>query len=159
MRNNQGSLQKAREYAFLLLKFRQRSRKEIYERLKKKKFGEEIINETISFLKLKGFIDDRLFAKAWIESRIKKPLGLRKIRQELNLKGIDKQIIDSEISEIKEKYAEEEVVGKIINKRLGRLKGIDPNRAKIRLYSYLLRRGFSPEIVIDTITRICEHTS
>ena len=87
-----------------MLKFRQRSRKEIYDRLKKKKFDEEIINETISFLKNKGFIDDQLFAKAWIESRIKKPLGLRKIRQELNLKGIDKQIIDSQIGEIKEKY-------------------------------------------------------
>ncbi len=152
-------MQKARGYAFLLLKFRQRSRKEIYERLKKKKFDEEIINETISFLKNKGFIDDQLFAKAWIESRIKKPLGLRKIRQELNLKGIDKQIIDSQIGEIKEKYSEEEVVGEIAKKRLSRLKGIDPDNAKRRLYSYLLRRGFSSEIVIDTITRLCKRTS
>jgi len=143
----------------LLLKFRQRSRKEIYERLKIKRFDEQVINETLTFLKTRGFIDDELFARAWIESRIKKPLGLRKIRQELNLKGIDKQIIDSQIGEIKEKYPEEEIVGKIVKKRLIRLKGIDPNNAKRRLYSYLLRRGFSPEIVTDTITRLCKHIS
>ena len=45
MRNKEELLQKAREYAFLLLKFRLRSEKEIYSRLKQKKFAEEIHEE------------------------------------------------------------------------------------------------------------------
>lgn len=152
MKNNREALQKARDYAFLLLKFRLRSEKEICQRLKKKRFDEEIIRDTVSFLKDKGFIDDNLFAKTWIESRIKKPLGLRKIRQELNLKGIDKEIIDTQISEIKKDYCEQDLVKKIAKVRLSKLKDIEPRSAKRRVYAYLLRRGFSPEIIIDALS-------
>jgi len=148
------AIQKAREYCFLLLKFRLRSEKELNLRLKKKKFSEEIIEETLSFLKGKGFIDDNLFAKAWIESRIKKPLGLRRLRQELSLKGIAKEIIDSRIAQIKKVYCEEPLVERIAKDRLTKLKDIEPRLAKRRVYAYLLRRGFSPEIVTDAINQL-----
>jgi regulatory protein len=151
--NNVDYLGKAKNYAFLLLKFRLRSEKEIYERLKRKKFAEEIIRQTLSFLKDKGFIDDRLFAKNWAESRIKKPLGLRRIRAELKLKGIDKEIIDSEISRIKQDYSEVVLVEKIAKARFDKSKGIEPQNAKRRVYAYLLRRGFSPDVVIDVLNQ------
>ena len=156
---NTAPLQKARNYAFLLLKFRLRSEKELYQRLKRKKFEEGVIRETLSFLKDKAFIDDRLFTKAWIESRIKRPLGLRRIRKELNLKGIPREIIDSEIIATKENYREEDVVDRIALQKFGQLKGIAPDKAKRRLYAYLLRRGFSPEIVMDAVNQLCKRTS
>lgn len=151
-------LQKAKNYAFLLLKFRLRSEKELYSRLKKKKFPEQIIKETILFLKDKGFIDDKVFAKTWIESRLKRPLGLKRIKTELNLKGIDKEIIESSIDEIKNSYSEVEIVTGIAQKRLSRLKGIEPAIAKRRLYTYLLRRGFSGEVVTDVVNQLCKQT-
>ena len=150
-------LQRAKNYAFLLLKFRLRSEKEIYQRLKKKKFPEGIIQETLFFLRDKKFIDDNFFAKTWIESRLKKPLGLRRIKQELKLKGLDKEIIDSQIGEIKKGYSEQEIVIKVARQRLSKLKGIEPVKAKSRVYGYLLRRGFSPEIVIDVLNQ--SHTA
>ena len=149
-------LQKTRDYAFLLLKFRPRSENEIRQRLKKKKFNSEIIESTVSFLKDKGFIDDNYFAKTWIESRIKKPLGIRRLKAELSIKGINKEIIDTQINEIKKSYPEEDIVGGIAQDRLNKLKGCDPQKAKQRVYAYLLRRGFSPETVIDTLTKIKE---
>ena len=60
--------------------------------------------------------------------------------------------------EIKKKYPEEEIVEKVAKERLNRLKGLDPVSVKRRLYSYLLRRGFSPEIVNDIVMRLCKHT-
>ncbi len=156
--NNIELLQKAKSYAFLLLKFRLRSEKEIYARLKKKKFAEGVIKEAVLFLKAKGFIDDELFAKAWIESRLKKPLGLRRIRRELNLKGIDKEIIESRISAVKDSYAEENIVTQVAQERFNRLKGLDPDKSKRRVYAYLLRRGFSLEAVIDAISHLCKQT-
>ena len=146
--------QKARGYAFLLLKFRQRSENEIRQRLKKKKFNSEIIESTVSFLKDKGFIDDNYFAKTWIESRIKKPLGIRRLKAELSIKGINKEIIDTQINEIQKSYAEEDIVGGIARGRLNKLKGIDPQKAKQRVYAYLLRRGFSPQVVIGCLNQI-----
>lgn len=155
-RRNTDSLQKAKNYAFLLLKFRLRSEKEIYARLKKKKFDDRIIKETLLFLKDKGFINDNYFAKAWIESRIKRPLGLRRIKEELRLKGIDKDIIDSQLGEILKGYSEEEIVAEITKKKFDKLKGVEPQKAKRRLYAYLLHRGFSPEIVIDVLNQLTQ---
>lgn len=148
------TLAKAREYAFLLLKFRLRSEKEVYGRLKKKKFEEKVIKETLSFLKDKDFINDTPFAKSWIESRLRKPLGLRRIRQELVLKGIKKEIIDRQLEVVKENYPEDELVGRIAKEKLDKLKGIEPQKAKKRIYSYLLRRGFSAQAVIEAMNNL-----
>ena len=144
---------KAKNYAFLLLKFRPRSEKEIGERLKRKKFDTEVIRETILFLKENGFVDDSYFAKVWLESRIKRPLGLKKLRAELRQKGVDKEIIDSQIEEISKGYCEEDVVLKLAKDRLNKLKGVEPVKAKRRLFEYLLRRGFSTEVIIDIVNR------
>lgn len=145
---------KAKNYAFLLLKFRPRSEKEIFERLKKKRFNLEIIQKTLSFLKDKGFVDDKYFTKAWVESRIKKPLGLRRLKEELKIKGVAQEIIDSQINESKQDYSESDIVRKIAKDRLQRIKGINPQKAKQRIYAYLLRRGFSPEAAIDAINQL-----
>lgn len=137
----------------MLLKFRLRSEKELRQRLENKKFNTQIIERTISFLKDKRFINDGEFAKAWVQSRIKKPLGIRRLKAELIIKGIDKVIIDKRINEIKNNYLEDEIVAKIAKDRLDKLKGCDPQKAKKRVYAYLLRRGFSPETIIDALNK------
>lgn len=155
MKNSESDLlEKAKNYCFLLLKFRLRSEKELYNRLKRKKFDEVIIEKILNLLKDKGFIDDNYLAAAWIESRIKKPLGLRRLRQELGLKGIDKQTIDIELEKIKNNYSEENVVSGLLREQLKKLKGIDPQKARRRIYAYLLRRGFSPETIINTMNQL-----
>ncbi|MDD2680002.1 MAG: regulatory protein RecX [Candidatus Omnitrophica bacterium] len=148
------SFDKARDYAFLLLKFRLRSENELAQRLKLKKIPAETIKEVISFLKEKKFIDDNIFASAWINSRLKRPLGLRRIRQELRQKGVAKEIIEEQAAKLKD-YSEDKTVLDLAKGRLSRLKGIDPLSAKRRVYAFLLRRGFSPEIVIDTLNQLC----
>lgn len=153
MDKNKETLEKARNYAFLLLKFRLRSENELRQRLKNKKFNPEIIQKTISYLKEKGFLDDAYFARAWIESRIKKPLGLRRLRQELKLKGIAAEIIENSINETKENYVEEDIVRGIIKDKFNKIRDIDPQKAKRRIYAYLLRRGFSPETVTNVISQ------
>jgi len=145
--------ERARDYAFLLLKFRLRSENELFQRLKRKQIPEETIKEVISFLKEKRFIDDNVFTKAWLNSRLKRPLGLRRIKQELRQKGVDKEIIEQEAAKLKD-YSEAEIVLDLAKKRLNRLKGVEPDSAKRRLYAFLLRRGFSPGVVKDTINEL-----
>jgi len=137
-----------------LLKFRLRSADELAKRLKHKKFPEETTKRVISFLKEKRFIDDTLFAKAWLDSRLKKSLGLRRIRQELKLKGVDKEIVEEQINNIKS-YSETETVSEIAKERLIKLRGIEQRSAKAKVYGYLIRRGFAPEIVVDTLNQLC----
>lgn len=143
--------QEAREYAFLLLKFRLRSENELASRLRQKKFPEEIIRDTICFLKDKQFIDDRIFAKGWAASRLKRPFGLRRIRQELVQKGLGKEIIEETFAQAKEGYSEDSIVRQLAEQRFSKLKSIEPLKAKARVYAYLIRRGFSPDVVSDIV--------
>lgn len=137
----------------MLLKFRLRSEKELAERLKKKKFAENIIQETIGFLKERGFLDDEAFARAWFESRLRRPLGLRRLERELETKGIDKEIIQQQIGEVKKGYSEEEIVRDLAKARLKKLKDIEPQKARVRIFGYLIRRGFSTDIIIDVLNQ------
>lgn len=138
----------------MLLKYRPRSEKEMCLRLKKKKFDEGAIRQTLVFLKEKSFLNDADFARAWIASRLKRPLGLNRIKWELKQKGIDRQIIDTLIREIKEHYPEKDIVAGIVQERMERLKDIDPRKVKRRIFSYLLRRGFSSDVVTQAIAGI-----
>ncbi len=149
------SSKKVLEYAFLLLKFRLRSEKELADRLLRKKFSASLVKQTVSFLKEKRFIDDRVFAKAWVSSRLGKPMGVRRLIQELRLKGIEKKLIDEAIAEqSRQGYDEAATVREIVESRAPRLKGLEPKVIKNRLYAYLVRRGYSPEVIIDELSRI-----
>ena len=147
------SPEKAKEYAFLLLKFRLRSEKELLGRLKQKGFSEESSQDTVNFLKDKQFIDDRVFARGWVASRLKRPFGLRRIRQELARKGLDKQVIEEALIQAKEEYDEAGIVRQLAEQRFSKLKGIEPLKAKQRVYAYLMRRGFSPDLIGDVVNR------
>jgi regulatory protein len=155
----QDPFEKAREYAFLLLKFRLRSEEELYSRLKSKKFPDNVIKNTIKFLKDKQFINDPTFAKAWADSRIKKGLGLRRVREELRIKGVGRVLIDSTILEIEKNYSESSIIKDIAEERLNRLKGVEPYKRKQRVYAYLLRRGFLPETITDILNQLCSRAN
>ena len=96
-------IKEARDYAFLLLSYRARSCQEITERLLRKKYEREIIQEVVEELKRLHYLDDRAFAIEWVESRLKEKRGKILIRRELLKKGIEKEVIDDSISESFEK--------------------------------------------------------
>ena len=148
------SPEKAKEYAFLLLKFRLRSERELLGRLKQKGFSEELSQDTVNFLKDKQFIDDRVFAKGWVSSRLKRPFGLRRIKQELVQKGLDKEIIEETFVQAKEDYDEGSIVRQLAEQRFSRLEGIETIKAKQRVYAYLMRRGFSPDLIVAVINKL-----
>lgn len=154
MRTKKNSIEGALGYAFLLLKFRLRSEKEIRGRLVKRKIDPQIINKVVDFLKSKNFIDDQLFAKSWIRSRLKRPLGMRRLMQELKLKGVDQAIIESQIKKAQKDYSESEVVKKLADEKFRKIKGVDRYKAKQRIYRYLHYRGFSSGIISEVLRHL-----
>jgi regulatory protein len=136
-----------------------RSEKELSERLIRKKFPKDVVSKVVSFLKEKRFLDDKVFAKIWVNTRLNQPLGFRRIRQELKLKGIENEVIEGRIEEARKNYSEEEIVKDLASLRLSKLKSIEPVKARNRTFAYLIRRGFSPEIIIDVLNSICKQIS
>lgn len=149
-------LASARNYVWRLIAFCQRSEREIRDRLKIKEYEPKIVEEVAAYFKDLGYINDKEFARSWIESRLAKPLGLRVIREELKKKGIEEEIIDSLLKEKKPAGDESAIVEKLAEKYLNTLKRKEGTvqRIKPKLYGYLIRRGFSPDIVTETISRI-----
>ena len=154
MENKQAALEKARAYAFLLLKFRPRSSQEISDRLKQKKYPSSVTKETVEFLKEKKFLNDAQFAGLWINSRLNCAMGFNRIRNELALKGIDKKIIDSSLGKIAKEYSEGKVVKELAQARMARLKNIEPLKAKKSVFGYLARRGFDLETIMDVLEQL-----
>jgi len=153
-RNKKCPSDQARNYAFLLLKFRPRSISEITARLKAKRYNPLVIKETVDFLKEKKILNDTQFARAWIDSRLNCAMGFNRIRSELALKGIDKKVVDHALADIKDEYSESKVVKELAEKRITRLKDIEPARAKKRVFGYLARRGFNLETITDVLEQL-----
>ncbi len=122
------------------------------QRLKQKEYSDDVIQGTIGFLKEKRLVDDEDFSRLWCESRLRVPLGLRRIRRELSAKGIDKEIIDACISRIQEEYSESETVVRLAREKFEKIKKDAPEAARKRVYAYLIRRGFSPDAVTDAVS-------
>ncbi|MCX5712549.1 MAG: regulatory protein RecX [Candidatus Omnitrophica bacterium] len=147
-------LLKAKNYAFLLLKYRLRSTEEIRDRLKRKKFSAQAIEATIKDLSASRFLDDEAFAKAWIEYRLNNKIGIRRLRVELGTFGIPKETVSRQLESIKDDYNEEEIIQRVIKQKVRKLASPVDLTAKRRIYAYLLRRGFSPEVVSDNIKQL-----
>ena len=158
-RSSAGLLEAAKNYAFLLLKFRLRSEQELRSRMKQKKYPPEVISATIDFLKEKSFIDDTIFTRAWLESRLKRSIGLRRVKNELKLKGVNAALIEQSIAATKGTYLEDEVVADLIRNKARALKGLDAQKAKQRMYAFLIRRGFSPDVIVDNLNQILKDES
>lgn len=142
---------KAKDYCFKLFKYRLRSEKEIRDRLKKRRFSSQIIENLIVYLKSLNYINDSLFTKSWIEARIKKPFGLERIIYELKDKGISEEIIQEEIQKIRKDYSESDRAKRLAQEKFKSQPRIDPEKLKRRVYSFLLRRGFSPEVIYEVL--------
>lgn len=146
-----------RNYVFRLLSARPRGEKELRQRLAFRGFDPEITEELTNYFKKLNLINDREFARAWIENRLNKPLGFKAIIKELRQKGIREEIIAELIEQKKASFDELTAVRELAERRWARLKSSNKPKESLKsqLYAYLVRRGFPNEIVCDTVKKIC----
>lgn len=138
-------LQKALQYAFLLLRYRDRSEREIIQRLQRKGFDAETSNQACGYLKEKGFVDDARFAGYLKRTAVEqKHLGRKGVVYFLLSKGISREIIDG-ISGDEDEYLETARI--YAGKKIKQLEGLDRVAVKKRLWAALARKGYSPEII------------
>jgi len=141
------SAEHALKYSFTLLAYRDRSEKELYERLLHKGFSEKVVIDTVSCLIGKGLIDDLRFAEALKRDAIeRKFLGQRGIRNYLVGKGISGEMADAFSGD---DDVELYTAIKFVDKKMRRIQITDEDRLKRKLMGMLARRGFS----FDTIDK------
>ena len=160
MANESEQFKKAKEYAFLLLKFRPRSINEFKEKLKRHGYSEEITDELIKDFKKRGLLDDSKFAKLWIEDRMHiKPMGKLKLKLELEGKGINEEDINGAFDKLSADTNEYETAKGLAQKRLGQLGNLDRITIKRRIFEFLKRRGFSYDVVVRVTREVLDNES
>ncbi len=109
-------------------------------------FGDDTIQEVISRLVEKGYLDDQKFAEYYVENRfVKKGISQKRLRMELIKKGVARSIIDDVLDSTTRN--DEEEIKKIIAKKRARYDND-------KLIQYLVRQGFdyalSKNLVLET---------
>lgn len=141
--------------ALRFLKIRPRSIGELKEKLRLKGFSKDEIEITVLDLTASGLLDDRAFTKSWINYRLARPFGFRRIIGELKDKGIDPQTIEQAIAEVKGSVNVEDVVMDLAQRRWQRLPAaLDPAKKKKRVLDFLLRRGFDADAVLRVLKKL-----
>lgn len=149
------TIDRARQYGYLLLRYRPRSVKEFYQRLIKKGFADETANKVIEEFKRRGLLDDKKFAEVWVSERISlKPAGKSLIKRELKIKGINSELIDRALEGAKPFYDEQKIAKELAEKRFRILGKLEKQKKKRRVYAYLARRGFSSDAIWKAINEI-----
>ena len=142
--------------AVMLLAAKPRSVKELRERLLEKEWTNcAIVDEVLEKLKEYDYLDDEQYAKTLASSKLRrKPMGKRLLKQRLSQKKLDKETIEQAIEKVYENTPEDEVIERSIKKRL-RIKGKPETREDSKkFYDYLLRQGFSYDLVSTKMREI-----
>ena len=156
------------------LELRSRSVEEVRKHLTAAAFPPALVEGAVDRLLQLGWLDDRAFATAWVESRDRaRPRGQVALRRELTLKGIDREIVDAVLADRNEAAADGEgdsggygrpgvgvgsademAAERLLRKSRGALLRIDdPRVRRQRVYALLARNGFDPDVCREVSTR------
>lgn len=132
---------KAYDKALNYLSIRPRSRHEIEQYLRRKKYRTDIIASVIARLEKLDLINDAVFARSWVEWRqAASPRSRRKLIAELRQKRVDNDIIDQTMGGI-DSEIELENLRRLIEKKSHRYSD------ERRLMAYLAGQGYSYDLI------------
>lgn len=118
-----------------------------YETRIKEGYDATLVSLVFDRLETRGYIDDYKFARLWVENRnVTKGSSLKKLRIELQQKGISSQIIEQVFAE-SERNDDDELRKMIIKKR-------NKYQDEQKLIQYLLRAGFNYSDISDALSEI-----
>jgi|LFRM01.2.fsa_nt_gb regulatory protein len=141
--------------ALNLISYRQRSIKEIYEKLKGKGYDEDFINKSIEYCKEQNYLNDHQFAESFIRDKQNlNKFGSTRIRYELIKKGVSKDIIEETLNFDKDE--EYNVALTLAQKKINSYKGQERNSIYRKLGGFLQRKGYPYDIVTKVLKELLE---
>lgn len=139
--------------AVKLLSVKSRSTGELREKLSSYTWTKgEVIDQVIKRLESYGYLDDERFAFSYASSKIQqKPVGRRKLQQELALKKVPREVVSSALDIVFDQTPEDLLIDRAIERRM-RLRGRPEERREIKsLFDHLLRKGFDFDLVSSKV--------
>lgn len=130
--------------ALNFLKVRNHFTEEIRKKLRIRKVDDEIIDKVLDFLFKEKLLDDKKAIQQYVNEMISKNFGPVKIKNELQKRGIQKDLINSLMNSMDEsifRTSAKKTLEKYLNKKV-----LTKNDLP-KIYRYLLSKGFNYEII------------
>jgi len=150
------ALKKARNMVLRLLTIRARSRKEVSDYLERKGFSDQVSAFIVQEMEGYGYINDEQFAEDFIAGRKLRGHGIKKVRYELYMKGLDEDLIDKKVGEHFNPEEDLARIKEILEQRTARRARIDQpcedrERHLRREAAFLKRRGFQDNLIMKAL--------
>ncbi len=146
--------EKALQKALHFIAYQARTEKEIREKLAKNDFSTDVIDQVLTELSEKGYLNDDRFARDWVESRAaSKPRSRRFFSYELKRKGLSETAINQALEAAPE---DSELAFALGCKYLKRFENLDNEQFQKKMQGVLARRAFSYEIIRQTISQLIQ---
>lgn len=139
---------RAKEKALSLLKYRNRTRKELEDKLIQAGYPDTIVDSVLKFMEEYGFINDIMFVRSYIEIQGKKKSRMQLI-QDLGRKGISKEMFQN-IWEERPDGMEEQVLRELVEKRV-RTKGPVTKDNFQKYYGHFARKGYPSSQIVKLL--------
>jgi regulatory protein len=136
--------------AIVFLRVRARTKREMFDYLRRKGTNIEAISDTLERLEEAGLVDDRAFSVSWIANRAAiRPRSKWMLEQELRKKGVSSEYIKNALSDIAPESELDSLV-KIIKRKHQQSQYREPRK----LMAYLSRQGYSYELIKVALDRL-----
>ena len=144
------ALNNCKEYAIYILTNYNKTEKKLREKLKQCKkyketvYNDNIIDETIAFLKKHNFLNDENYATRFVELN-KSKYSIKVIKMKLIEKGVNRDIIEKVLNEEDFYFDEKSVIKKLLLKKYPNYYDEVHNmdiKTKQKVFAYLFRKGF-----------------
>jgi len=143
---SQDGVEAALQRALNFISYRPRSQAEVERNLRKHEVSEDVIPTVVERLKAGHLLDDKHFARRWVEDRAAfKPRGAYALRAELRQKGLPDGIIEETLQSLDEASLARQAA----QRRLRQLQRLDWVDFRNKLSAHLARRGFGYELVAE----------
>lgn len=145
-------LHRAKLKAMSLLKYQDRTRKELKDRLMRAEFPEFITEGAIAYVESFGYINDEEYVRRYMEYKAGTKSRIQ-IKMDLRKKEIGTEILERIFDEYE--YEEDDVLEEQVQKRI-RQKGSVTKENFQKYYGYFARKGFNSVKIIDLLRKYCE---
>lgn len=146
---------RCKESALSLLSYRPRSEKELRQGLAMRKYPPETIDACLADLARANLIDDAAFATLLTRDRVRsKPVGKNRMKAELRAKGIAPEPAEQAIEEAYAGEQDEMELARRAAKKFRRKEDEAPLPTRRRLYAFLGRRGFPPDVISQVMVEV-----
>ncbi len=149
----QYALPRAKHRAIAILAKRDKTERELREKLQQSLTDTQSLEDTIAYMKSCGYVDDAQYARDYIYFK-KRRKSFLQIKMELQKKGIPSEVLETVFEEEGGQQMEDILMQ--VRKYVKKFTALDFN-SKQKVYAHFARKGYAGELIREAMTRIEEN--